>query len=177
MCYARREYAVQRAFFRLRYAGGNFHLCERRLRATRSEDGSSLLELALVLPFLLLLLLGVVDFSRGYYLGLEVSAAAHAAALYGSQHDTDITGMQNAALADASDVPNFTSSSVTASYGCECSDGSSASASCSVVPTCATNVVDYVQVATSATYNVLFPWPGVPASLTLSGNARMRAAK
>lgn len=144
--------------------------------ALTSEAASSLLELALVLPVLFLLLLAVFDFGRGYYLAIEISQAAHNAALYGSQNPTDTTGMQYAAVADASDVPNFTTSSVTATYGCECSDGSLPVVSCTTNPSCGSmNVVDYVQVNTSTTYNVLFPYPGIPTPLTLHGSARMRA--
>jgi hypothetical protein len=84
--------------------------------------------------------------------------------------------MQNAAVADAQDVPSFTTSSVTATYGCECSDGSSPVASCASTPSCGTmNVVDYVQVSTSATYTPILPYPGIPSTFTLSGSARMRA--
>ena len=140
-----------------------------------SESGNGLIELALVLPVLFLLLLGAADFGRAYYLVIEVSNAAHTGALYGSQNPTDTTGMQQAAVADAQDVPNFTTSSVTATYGCECSDGSSPVASCTTTPTCANNVVDYVQVNTSVSYSAIFPYPGIPSPLTLRGSSRMRA--
>lgn len=140
-----------------------------------SESGTGLIELALMLPVFFLLLLGVADFGRAYYLAIEVSNAAHAGALYGSQNSTDTAGMQKAAVADAQDVPNFTTSAVTATYGCECSDGSSSVASCTTTPSCANNVVDYVQVNTSMSYSVLFPYPGIPSPLILHGSSRMRA--
>lgn len=142
------------------------------------QAGSSLIELALMLPVLFLLLLGVVDFGRAYYLAIEVSQAAHTAALYGSQNPADTTGMQNAAVADAPDVPNFTTSSVTATFGCECADGSLPVPGCTTKPSCGTsNMVDYVQVNTSASYNALFPYPRIPSTLTLRGSARMRAGQ
>jgi Flp pilus assembly protein TadG len=139
------------------------------------DTGTSLIELAIVLPVLLLLLVGAVDFGRAYYLEIEVAHAAHAAALYGSQNPTDTVGMQNAAVADAADVPNFSTSSVTASYGCECSDGSSPVVGCTAAPACSTNIVNYVQVDTSVTYNAILPYPGIPSPLTLRGSSRMRA--
>jgi Flp pilus assembly protein TadG len=145
-------------------------------RKCLSQDGGSLLETALVLPVLFLLMFGVVDLGWLYYLAIEVSEAANAAALYGSQNPQDTTGMQNAALADAQDLPNFTASSVTATYGCECSDASLPIANCASLPSCGTKtVVEYVQVTTTATYNVLFLYPGIPTSITLHGSARMRA--
>ena len=55
------------------------------------EEGSSLVEVALVLPMMLLLLVGSVDFGRGYYAAMEVSSAANAGACYGVQEPTDTT--------------------------------------------------------------------------------------
>jgi len=141
----------------------------------KSERGTSLVELALLLPVLGLLLLGVIDFGRAYYLSIEVQNAAEAGALYGSQNITDTAGMQSAATTDASDVPGMTA---TASVGCECSDGSSSQSPCPATPpSCAVNVVNYAQVTTSASYTPLFhTWiiPGLPASITLHGSAKVR---
>ena len=143
------------------------------------ERGGSLLELALVLPFLSLLLIGVIDFGRAYYFSIEVAGAAHTGALYGTQNPTDTTGMQNAALGDAPDVTSVPAMAMTATatYGCECSDGTSAVALCATQPSCGVNVVNYVQVTTSATYTPLFHWPGIPASFPLQGQARLRAGQ
>jgi Flp pilus assembly protein TadG len=138
------------------------------------ERGASLVEFALMLPFLALLLLGLIDFGRAYYVNVEVSSAAYTGALYGTQNSSDTTGMQNAAAGDAPDVSGMTA---TATYGCECSDGTNPVATCSSQPSCTTNVVGYVQVTTAATYKPLFPWPGIPASLALQGFARLRASQ
>jgi Flp pilus assembly protein TadG len=138
------------------------------------ERGASLVEFGLMLPFLTLLLLGVMDYGRALYVNVEVSNAAYTGALYGTQNYSDTTGMQNAALGDA---PDITSITATAAYGCECSDGSNAVAGCSSQPTCSVNVVNYVQVTTAATYKPMFPWPGVPASIAMQGSAKFRAGQ
>jgi len=147
------------------------------LKELCSECGSGLVELALVLPVLSILFLGVADFGQAYYMAIEVSHAAHSAALYGSQNPIDIAGMKSAAVADAPDVPNFSTSSVTVSHGCECSDGSSPVPSCTTAPTCLTNVVNYIKVDTSVPYTLFFPAKGIPASITLTGSAKMRAGQ
>jgi len=139
-----------------------------------SEQGASLVELGLMLPFLALLLLGVIDFGRAYYVAVEVSNAAYTGAMYGTQNSADITGMQNAATGDAPDVSGM---SATATIGCECSDGTNSSANCTSRPTCGVNVVNYVQVTTSYTYRPMFPWPGVPASIPIQGSAKLRAGQ
>jgi Flp pilus assembly protein TadG len=140
-----------------------------------SERGSSVLELAFMLPFLLFLLIAAADFGRAYYLMIEVADAAHTGALYGTQNPTDTTGMQNAAKGNAGNIPSGLTA--TATYGCECSDGTSAVASCTSTPSCTVNAVNYVQVITSYTYSPLLPYPGAPSSLTLQGKSRMRASQ
>jgi Flp pilus assembly protein TadG len=127
-----------------------------------------------MLPFLTMLLLGVMDYGRALYVNVEVSNAAYTGALYGTQNYSDTTGMQNAALGDAPDISGITA---TAAYGCECSDGSNAVAGCSSQPTCSVNVVNYVQVTTLATYKPMFPWPGIPASIAMQGSAKLRAGQ
>ena len=142
------------------------------------EAGASLVEMALMLPFLGLLLLGVIDFGRAYYMSIEVQNAAEAGALYGSQNLGDTAGMIATAKADAPDIPSstWTSGYPQANSGYECSNGSSQQ---STPPTtCGTyNVVQYAQVITNVTYTTWFPlWiiPGLPASIPLQGSATMR---
>jgi Flp pilus assembly protein TadG len=143
------------------------------LSKTVNEDGSSILETTLLMPFLVLLLMGAVDFGRAYFMAIEVSSAAEAGALYGTQNASDTAGMVTAATLDAPEVSNL---APVATYGCECSDGSSVSASCTSLPLCTYNVVNFVEVDTAATYTPIFPYPGIPTSIALTAKARMRAA-
>jgi Flp pilus assembly protein TadG len=136
------------------------------------DHGSSLVEMALVAPFLMLLLLGVVDFGRAFYLAMEIAGAAQAGAVYGAQNPRDSAGIIAAALDDAPDVPNLTVA--TPSFGCECSDGTAYSAACSSAPTCANNLVYRVKVTVSASYSPWIPWPGIPTIILLSNSAIMR---
>ena len=135
------------------------------------DHGGSLIELSLLLPMLMLLFVGAVDLGRAYYMAIEVAGAAQAGALYGIQNPTDVTGMQAASGAGASNLSNLSAS---ATYGCECSDGSAAVASCSSPPSCAYNYVSYVDVVTSAQYVPIFNYPGLPTAMTISREVRMR---
>jgi Flp pilus assembly protein TadG len=142
------------------------------------ERGASVAEMALLLPILLLVLVGLIDFGRAYYLSTEVSAAASAGALYGSQNTTaaqDSTGIKAAALAGAPNVSGMTVPTV--SVVCECS-GSTASVSCSS-PGCSSSshMIEWLTVGTSATYKPLFPYPGIPSSITLAGQATLRVGQ
>lgn len=140
----------------------------------RGDGGASLVQLALLMPLFMLLLLGVVDFGRAFYLAMEVAGAAHAGAIYGSRNPTDTTGMKTAAQDDAQNVPSLTVNTPT--YGCECSDGTSYSASCGTTPACTGLTEVYrVNVTATAPYSPLFPWPGVPSSMSFSTSAAMRS--
>jgi Flp pilus assembly protein TadG len=145
-----------------------------RFDLLRAEDGASLVEMAVILPLFLLLVFGALDFGRAFYLELELTGAAHAAAVYGSENPTDTIGMQNAAQDDAPNVPKL--SVGTPTYGCECADGTAYSASCASTPPCTTsNVVYRVNVTVTMTYTPMFPWPGVPSSMSFSSSASMRS--
>jgi Flp pilus assembly protein TadG len=56
----------------------------RRLRARRADDGVAVVETAIVLPFLVLLMLGIWEFSNGWQANLNVQATVRAAARTGS---------------------------------------------------------------------------------------------
>jgi Flp pilus assembly protein TadG len=126
------------------------------------------------MPLLVLLLATAVDLGRGISAAIATTSAAHAGALYGVQHPTDVAGMNAAATLDATSLPSLTP---LASFGCECSDGSGAVANCTSTPTCAFNSVYYVELDTSAVYKPMLPYPGLPSSFTLHGKVRMRAAQ
>jgi Flp pilus assembly protein TadG len=143
------------------------------LNIISSEAGNSLVETGIFLPMLLLLLMGVADFGRAYYLAIEVAGAAHAGAVYGAQNITDTTGMQNAAKLNSPDVSGLVA---TGSWGCECSDGTASSASCTSTPTCSVNVVYFAKVTTTVTYHPIMPWKGINSSMVLTSSTTMRSA-
>lgn len=136
------------------------------------QGGSSLVELALLSSLMILLLAGTVDLGQACYAAIEVSAAANAGAEYGTQNPTNTAGMKKAALLNAANLTGLSSS---ASWGCECSDGTSASASCATTPSCSVTTVRYVVVTTAMTYQPALGFPGIPSSFALKGSARLRA--
>lgn len=146
---------------------------DRSCSSRNSQRGASIVEVALMTPFLLLLLIGVIDFGRAFYDSIELENAARAGAQYGAINPTDTAGMVTAAKNDANiDIPSI---AATATYGCMCSDGTSSSASCASTPSCSssTRQVNYVTVNTTYTYTTFLPWPGVPSSFALTGNATL----
>lgn len=145
----------------------------------QDEHGASLVELALLLPMLVLLLLASVDIGRACYLAIEIAGAARAGAIYGSRNPTDTTGMTTVAQDDAPDVPNV--SAGTPVYDCECADGSNptSASACSVTPPACSNGLNWVYkvtVTVTGTYTPVMPWPGIPSSMNFSSTASMRSA-
>ena len=142
----------------------------------RSEEGSSLLEFALILPLVLLLFIGVVDLGFAVAESMSVEDAARAGAEYGSLpgKSNDLVGMQSAAQNAANGLSTL---QVTASNWCSCTPNGSA---VSCTSTCPGNPVEYVQVQTSATVSTvlgvstILNYTGFPSTLTLQGFSALR---
>lgn len=143
-----------------------------------AQEGSSLAEIALILPLLVLLLIGLIEVGRFGNYAIVSGNAARAGVQYGARNTitaADLTGMQNAALDDAQHVSGL---SATASNFCECADGSASS--CLPTDCAASHRIMFVQVLTTGTLPSLTNFPGLPASLrtiTVHGKAVMRVAQ
>src|SRR2546427_12139781 len=88
-----------------------------------AERGSAIIEMTLLMPFILLLLMGTIDFSRIFYTARAVSHAARAGAQYGAYSNVnsqDTAGMRQAALDAAQDDIDTSSLTVTATSFCRC---------------------------------------------------------
>lgn len=155
-------------------------------RFPTSQAGVALIEFAIALPFLMILLLGLIETGRLAYFNILVGNAAHAGAFYGSQNihtAYDVAGMTAAALRDGQNVPQVTVSP-DPTYSCQCynsSTGASTPLSCSAsVSSCATGThrVIYVQVTASATVNTLFDYRplGLPNPWTIKRTAILRVS-
>ena len=151
-----------------------------------NKVGVAIIEFTIILPLLVLMLIPMIDFGRLAYFAIEVSSAARAGVQYGAQSAAtavDVTGMQNAASNDALDVPGglqFPTSPPTGKF-CQCYDSNSntysTSSNCLAGDCSGSRLITYVQVNTSATVTTLLPYPGIPASFSLSGQAIMRVAQ
>ena len=125
-----------------------------------------------MLPVILMLLAGVLDYSLLMRTAISVADAARVGAQYGSlsaANASNTSGMQNAALNAAPDVPGLTATAVKA---CKCSDGTAVSCggSCSSGP-----VRVYAQVTASATATPIFSYSQVPFAGAVSTTVCMRA--
>lgn len=92
-------------------------LSELFCRLFRLEEGGALLELAVALPMVILLAVGVGDYARIHYTGITVANAARAGAVYGADPATTTDQIEAATRTDASPM---TLDSVTVGRYCVC---------------------------------------------------------
>ena len=145
----------------------------RRLRRLpKSETGGALIELAIVLPVLILIAIGVMDYGRVYFTSVAVANAARAGAEFGSiepGRETWTTQMQDFAKLDGAEAGAIT---VTATTHCECSGS---------VVACSTTCAGYgapwvlVEVTASKSVAMVLKYPGLPTTVTVSRTAIFRA--
>ena len=142
------------------------------MRRKSCEAGSALVELTLAFPFMMLLIVGVIDFGRVFHSTVTLQGAAHAGAQRGI---TDVayannTDVQRAsAQADAADLKD---AQVAARRYCQC--GSGPEIPCST--TCASGSLRvFVQVSASQQFRTLLKYPGIPDPVQLKTTVTMRA--
>lgn len=129
-------------------------------RRSRSQRGNILVEFALTSTVLLLIVCGITDFARLFNIANMAAGAASAGIGYAGLSPAnygDITGIQNAALADTGNYPGATA---TATQFCACSVGGT-QVSCPA--TCGNgNPETYVQVTVTVPYAAMFSYGWIP---------------
>lgn len=142
-----------------------------------AESGQTILEVALLIPVLLVLAVGIIEIGRYAYYSILVANAARAGAQYGAQSlatAADTAGIQTAAQNDGQNVAGLT---VTSQQQCGCT-GSSIGSSCPATSCSSPNhPLVYVEVSTSGKFNSLFKYPGIPTSITVNSTELMRVAQ
>jgi Flp pilus assembly protein TadG len=141
----------------------------------RAEAGSALAEMAVIVPVLVLLLIGLIELGRYAQYSIVVANAARAGVQYGAQTlgtAANRTGMESAAKNDAG---NVTGVNAHASQFCQCADGSAST--CLQTDCASSHRLVFVQVDTSGTFQSLVHFPGIPASQTITSSAIMRVAQ
>jgi Flp pilus assembly protein TadG len=143
------------------------------------QGGQSLVELAMVVPMMLLLLVGIIEIGRFSYYSILVANAARAGAQYGAQGlatAADTNGIQTAAQSDGQNDARLT---VTSAQLCGCAGNSLGTCpTAPPPPTCANNhPLVYVSVTASGTFSSLFNYPGIGPSITVTSTEQMRVAQ
>lgn len=165
-------------------------------REMRTQSGQSLIEVAFLLPILVVLSLGLIDLGRFAYTAILVGNAAHAGAIYGAQSLTtsgNTAGIQAAADNDyQNNGMNVGTLTVTSTTSCGCDTSGSIPATYTACSTAANPGIDaiiaqctgttqhwvvMVSVTASGTFNTLFKIPALPATETVTRTSTMRVAQ
>jgi Flp pilus assembly protein TadG len=152
-----------------------------RCKFMRDEHGNAMIEMALCMSLLgMPLLVGTVELGSMIYTSIEVSNAAHAAAMYGMMSSTfaaDGSGIKIAAQNEATDLgstlgvtPNVYFACSSAIGGTQYSSQTAANTACN---SGTDHTLEFVQVNTSVSVTPPIRCPGLPASYTLTGSSTM----
>lgn len=145
-------------------------------RHSRAQAGVALIEFALVLPLLILILVGLIDFGRYTFFSILVGNAAHAGAQFGSQNEQNAGNfalIEAVAKADGQNIVNASAQNVCGCWNSATGQGTTPGA-CGQTCTNGGVGVTYIRVNSSGTFQPLFHYPGLPASFTVSATATMR---
>jgi Flp pilus assembly protein TadG len=131
-----------------------------------------MLELAVVLPVLILLAIGVMDYGRVYFTSIAVANAARAAAEYGTAmtgNQNNTANIQGMGLLDGAEAGTMTITPVTT---CRCG---ATTVPCSGT-ICAGYGVPrvYVQVTATKAVVLILKYPGIRDTVTISRTATFR---
>lgn len=144
----------------------------------RSERGAALLELALATPVVLVILFGVIDFARVFYVSQHLTAVARLGAQYGTRQLTfDATGVQSYMAGVNPNIAPYTVPLPTQT--CSCMDDAavpvSGSTSCSQTCTSPNHLVVTVTVSATKTFSMvagMLPFPSIAMTRTVTMRAR-----
>jgi Flp pilus assembly protein TadG len=161
------------------------------LRArTQGEDGGALVELALIAPFIIFpLMLAALDLGALSYNSIQISNAAHVAALYGMQGTCCVLQTSQMQTVAQNEAPAFGSNltvTPTSYYACSASqasptwtgplnviDSTSLATAKSNCTGASGHVLAFVMVTTSAPVPLPFHCCGITGSVTVKGKSVM----
>jgi Flp pilus assembly protein TadG len=149
-----------------------FHL---RGQIIRDDKGVAAIEFAMVLPVLVLLLTGMVDYGMYIHKKMQLQELSRRAVEYVVQGGQESAVAAN--IIEASDLYDASSVTYSTETVCECADGDAIACTGS---TCA-DPNDYIRsffaTTVTGTYTPVLPYPGFPDSITMTGYSRLQFAR
>ena len=115
-----------------------------------------MVEFALTAPFLIILMLGVIDFGRVYFAYVSVTNSARTGADYAAANcdpscdEDDLAAIRDAVVLETTQLLNTSSTNPDVSVSTGVSLGS-----------------DFIDVTVSYAFTTIFPWPGLPDSMNV----------
>lgn len=135
-------------------------------RLFRSDTGAAMVEFAVMLPFLLLLVTGVIEMGRYMSFGIVAAHAASAGAQYGAQNTSTMIDTNGITAAVNADSPGVTWTHVLPTNPCYWNGHSQP---CTSQPS-----LYYVNVTVTGRFQPLFAYPGIPTNFPVTANVLAR---
>lgn len=132
--------------------------------SARSQRGQSLVELAVVIPMLLIISLGSIEFGRALYTYISITSAARGGVEYaatGPEQAEDTGGIREAVLSEADGFLNATETNP----------------EIVVVTGNDTQGRLYAEVTVKYDFSTIFSLPGIPATINLERTVRAMVAE
>jgi TadE-like protein. len=136
-----------------------------------------MVELAIAVPVLLLVVIGVADFSRIFFTGIAVADRKSAAAEFGASKvdgtpNNDTSIVNQVGRDEAADAGSIV---VTSERFCRCPDGTTPDCAGGTCPSPYNWLEVFVKAKASKTVNLIIRYPGIPQSVTFRDSAIFRA--
>lgn len=144
-------------------------------RLSQGQRGSAIVELAIAIPVLILLVIGVADFGRMFLTGITVANAARATAEYATltveNSAKDSSVLNQIGRDDAADIGGVL---VTSERFCRCPNGTTPACdgTCDA-PYSAPEI--FVKAKAQKTVNLILRYPGIAGTVTFRDSATFRA--
>ena len=141
----------------------------------KDKAGVAAVEFALIVPILAFLFIGLVDFGMYINAEMKLENMARAASEYvRNGGDEDNLTADILAFGETADgVNDFDDITITTSTVCECDDG--VEVDCAGSCNAGTGYMrQFFIVDLDMDYQPIFPYPGLPDSISLNGNARLQ---
>jgi Flp pilus assembly protein TadG len=123
-------------------------------RLRRNDSGQAVLEVALIAPFVILLLIGAIDLGRLSQFDTKLAASARAGAQFGASNLVNAANDAGMVAAAQSEAQGTILPTVTASSYCECYGGTATT--CTVGVCASTHRLLFVMVTASGTFVPIF---------------------
>lgn len=142
-----------------------------RHRRLRNDDGNAAVEFALLVPVLILLVAGLIDFGRAYFTKMQLENAARAGAQYGLLHGSDDLATIQDVVRQASEVPTADLTVSTSTF-CACPDGTAQN--CVSGDCGGFKPGTYVTIGAQTAFVPVFPFANSSRPATITGTALVR---
>jgi Flp pilus assembly protein TadG len=135
-----------------------------------------MVELAVALPILILMAVGIMDYGRVFFTSIAVSNAARAGAEWGAQN-LGVNSDKFTQMGDFAKLEGAQAGTINVSANRTCRCGVTV-VTCSTASDCGGGygpAAEYIEVTASKTVALLIKYPGLPTSINISRTATFRS--